>query len=102
MEKPDVLILQEYNKKLYVEERFAKTNYHFATEERNADLHKIFKSIPLDDRLLDDFSCALSREFLFQGRVYITESNICFNSNLLGWVTHLVISMKDIRKNVNR
>lgn len=96
MEKPDVLILQEYNKKLYVEERFAKTNYHFATEERNADLHKIFKSIPLDDRLLDDFSCALSREFLFQGRVYITESNICFNSNLLGWVTHLVISMKDI------
>ncbi|CUS22761.1 LAQU0S06e05424g1_1 [Lachancea quebecensis] len=96
MEKPDVFIPQEYNKKLYVEECLAKTNYHYATEERNADLHKIFKSIPLDDRLLDDFSCALSREFLFQGRVYVTESNICFNSNLLGWVTHLVISMRDI------
>ncbi|SCU79197.1 LAME_0A07668g1_1 [Lachancea meyersii CBS 8951] len=95
MEKPDEVV-PEFNKKFYVEERFAGTIYHYATEERNAELHRIFKSVPDSDRLLDDFSCALSREFLFQGRIYVTESNICFNSNLLGWVTHIVVSMKDI------
>ncbi|SCU77265.1 LAFA_0A00650g1_1 [Lachancea sp. 'fantastica'] len=95
MEKPDALV-SEFNRKLYVDERFSGTSYHYAIEERNAELHKIFKSVPDGDRLLDDFSCALSREFLFQGRVYVTEANICFNSNLLGWVTHIVISMTDI------
>ncbi|SCU91066.1 LANO_0D10660g1_1 [Lachancea nothofagi CBS 11611] len=95
MEKPDEVV-PEFNKKFYVEERFSGTIYHYATEERNTELHRIFKSVPSNDRLLDDFSCALSREFLFQGRIYITESNICFNSNLLGWVTHIVVSLKDI------
>ncbi|SCU83511.1 LADA_0C11870g1_1 [Lachancea dasiensis] len=95
MQKPNA-VAPEFNKKLYVEERFAGTDYHYALDERNAELHRIFKSIPEDDRLLDDFSCALSREFLFQGRLYVTETNLCFNSNLLGWVTHVVIAMKDI------
>ena len=96
MSKPEELLASEYNKKLYVEETLAGTNYHYATNERNVELHKIFKSIPLEDRLLDDFSCALSREFLFQGRIYVTNSKLCFNSNLLGWVTHLVISLRDV------
>ncbi|CEP64956.1 Lam6p LALA0_S15e01178g [Lachancea lanzarotensis] len=95
MEKPNELVT-EFNRKLYVDERFSGTVYHYAIEDRNSELHRIFKSVPDSDRLLDDFSCALSREFLFQGRIYITEANICFNSNLLGWVTHIVISMMDI------
>lgn len=82
----------------YVDEKFKDTSYRYATITRNNDFHKLFKSIPADERLLDDFSCALSREILLQGRLYVTEKNICFNSNLLGWVTNLVIPYADISK----
>lgn len=94
-EKP-LELTQDYDKKLYVADKLEGTNYRFSTDERNNDFHKVFKSVPQDDRLLDDFSCALSREFLFQGRIYISRGHICFNSNLLGWVTNLVISLKEV------
>lgn len=96
MEKPEELLSQDYDKRLYIDEKLAETPYRFAVEARNEEFHNIFKSVPDDDRLLDDFSCALSREFLFQGRIYVSQFNICFNSNLLGWITNLVISLKDV------
>jgi len=87
----------DFDKNNYVDEKFKNTNYRYATITKNNDFHKLFKSIPPEERLLDDFSCALSREILLQGRLYVTEKNICFNSNLLGWVTNLVIPYSDIR-----
>ncbi|SCV02261.1 LAMI_0G17348g1_1 [Lachancea mirantina] len=95
-EKPEELLQQEFDKRLYVDEKLSGTSFHFATNARNDEFHSIFKSAPLSDRLLDDFSCALSREFLFQGRLYVSQSDLCFNSNLLGWVTNLVISFRDV------
>ncbi|EDO17472.1 hypothetical protein Kpol_1058p9 [Vanderwaltozyma polyspora DSM 70294] len=83
-------------KALYSDDRYLDTQYYYASEDRNIDFHEIFKSAPQEDRLLHDFSCALSREFLYQGRMYITDRSICFNSNLLGWVSKLIIPMKDI------
>ncbi|CDK25803.1 unnamed protein product [Kuraishia capsulata CBS 1993] len=87
----------DYDKNLYIDERFLDTQYRFATLKRNSDFHELFKDIPQEDRLLDDFSCALSRDLLLQGRLYVSEHYICFNSNLLGWVTHLLIPLKDIK-----
>ncbi|CCH41852.1 hypothetical protein BN7_1391 [Wickerhamomyces ciferrii] len=100
-EKPTLSTQHEeeetYDKNLYINDKFKGTNYRFSTAARNTNFHKLFKSIPEDERLLDDFSCALSREILLQGRLYVSERNICFNSNLLGWVTNLVIPYSDIR-----
>lgn len=87
-----------YDINLYVEEKFHDTDIHYATIPRNEEFHKLFKSVAVEDRLLDDFSCALSRDILLQGRIYVSEHNICFNSNLLGWVTNLVIPFNDIEK----
>lgn len=87
---------ERFDPKLYVEEKYHETNYRYATIKRNVDFHQIFRSLDLTDRLLDDFACALSREILLQGRIYVTEHNVCFNSNLLGWVTSLVIPLEDI------
>lgn len=67
-----------------------------APAKRNADFHKLFRSLPENDVLIDDFSCALSREILIQGRLYVSTNNICFNSNILGWVTNLIISYNEI------
>ncbi|GMG35274.1 unnamed protein product [Ambrosiozyma monospora] len=86
----------DYDPRLYTDEKFMDTQYRYACSKRNVDFHSLFKKIPADERLLDDFSCALSREILLQGRLYVSEHYICFNSNLLGWVTSLVLSLDEI------
>lgn len=87
-----------FDPKLYVNEKYKNSSYRYATIKRNVDFHQIFRSHDLTDRLLDDFACALSREILLQGRIYVTENSVCFNSNLLGWVTSLVIEFSDVIK----
>ena len=34
-----------------------------------------------------DYSCALQREILLQGRLYLSENWICFYSNIFRWET---------------
>ncbi|AOA61464.1 Putative sterol transfer protein [Komagataella phaffii CBS 7435] len=85
-----------FDRSLYADELYLDTRYRYATPERNTAFHDLFKNIPLDDRFLDDFSCALSREILVQGRIYVSERHICFNANILGWVTNLEIPHQDI------
>lgn len=91
-----ISLADKYDNKLYVDEKFKDSDYRYTIMKRNIEFHQLFKSIDLTDRLLDDFACALSREILLQGRIYVSENNICFNSNLLGWVTNLNIAMEDI------
>lgn len=96
-ENYDAALRQErFDPKLYIDEKFSNTIYRYATMKRNVDFHQLFRSLDLTDRLLDDFACALSREILLQGRIYITEHSVCFNLNLLGWVTSLVIPFDDV------
>jgi hypothetical protein len=72
------------------------TGFAYANKKRNREFHRLFRSVHPDDYLLDDFSCALSREILVQGRMYVSENHVCFNSNILGWVTNLVIAFDEI------
>ncbi|KAF9970558.1 hypothetical protein BGZ73_006727 [Actinomortierella ambigua] len=43
-----------------------------------------------------DYGCALQKEILVQGRLYISENHVCFNANIFGWVTNLVIAFSEI------
>ncbi|KAK9450859.1 uncharacterized protein V1518DRAFT_431545 [Limtongia smithiae] len=72
------------------------TGYAVASPKRNREFHQLFRSVPEEDSLIEDYGCALSREILLQGRLYISEQHICFNSNILGWVTNLVISFDEV------
>ncbi|KAK4199419.1 hypothetical protein QBC40DRAFT_328757 [Triangularia verruculosa] len=72
------------------------TGFAVATKKRNRDFHTLFKSVPDDDYLIEDYSCALQREILAHGRLYISEGHLCFSSNILGWVTTLVMSFDEI------
>lgn len=91
------------------------TGYAVASSKRNADFHALFKHIPDDDYLIEgasapsfsschpapssqwptsgphfrtvDYGCALQREILIQGRLYISEHHLSFNANIFGWVT---------------
>lgn len=88
--------LPDRDSAMYDEEHFASTKYRLALMRRNVEFHQTFKQLDLTDRLLDDYSCAMLREILLQGRLYILGMYVCFNSNLLGWVTNLVIKMDEI------
>lgn len=72
------------------------TGFAVASKKRNKDFHNTFRSVPEDDYLIEDYSCALQREILLAGRLYVSEGHICFSSNILGWVTMLVISFDEI------
>ncbi|KAK3997413.1 hypothetical protein QBC44DRAFT_315995 [Cladorrhinum sp. PSN332] len=72
------------------------TGFAVANKKRNRDFHLLFKSVPDEDYLIDDYSCALQREILAHGRLYISEGHLCFSSNILGWVTTLVMSFDEI------
>ncbi|KAI5479022.1 gram domain protein [Pseudohyphozyma bogoriensis] len=72
------------------------TGYAVASSKRNADFHAIFKNIPDDDYLIEDYGCALQREILIQGRLYISEHHLSFNANIFGWVTTHTLPFAEI------
>ncbi|ORZ16415.1 hypothetical protein BCR42DRAFT_491458 [Absidia repens] len=72
------------------------TDKPLANEKRNKEFHALFKSVPLDDNLIEDYGCALQKDILLQGRIYISQRHLCFNANIFGWITNLVIAFTDI------
>ncbi|KAF2638571.1 hypothetical protein P280DRAFT_471172 [Massarina eburnea CBS 473.64] len=76
--------------------RLNGTGFAVAPPKRNRDFHTLFKSVPEDDYLIEDYSAALQKEILLQGRLYVSEGHLCFSSNILGWVTNLVISFDEV------
>ncbi|KAF9235160.1 hypothetical protein BU15DRAFT_51746 [Melanogaster broomeanus] len=72
------------------------TGFAVASNKRNADFHELFPNIPEGDYLIEDYGCALQREILIQGRLYISENHICFHANIFGWITDLSIPIYEI------
>ncbi|XP_020621326.1 GRAM domain-containing protein 1B-like isoform X3 [Orbicella faveolata] len=61
------------------------------------EFHRLFKNVPMDQFPINDFSCALSREILLQGRIYIAQGWFCFYSNIFGWETQVTIDCTKIQ-----
>ncbi|PVV02940.1 hypothetical protein BB560_002595 [Smittium megazygosporum] len=78
---------------LNVEEKAEKNSLYL---KKNADFHFLFKTIPINELLHKDYGCALQRDILIHGRIYITENYICFYSNIFGWVTKLIINLEEV------
>uniref|UniRef100_UPI00398E6435 protein Aster-B-like n=1 Tax=Pristiophorus japonicus TaxID=55135 RepID=UPI00398E6435 len=65
-------------------------------KQRNEDFHKLFKRLPDSERLIVDYSCALQRDILLQGRIYVSENWVCFYSNIFRWETLIALQFKDV------
>uniref|UniRef100_A0A8C9VJA5 GRAM domain containing 2A n=1 Tax=Scleropages formosus TaxID=113540 RepID=A0A8C9VJA5_SCLFO len=50
----------------------------------DARFREAFRSVPEDEVLLKVYSCALLRDILLQGRLYISSNWLCFYANLFG------------------
>ena len=85
------------------------TGIAVASKKRNADFHELFPSIPEGDYLIEgesepispirifytmpmaDYDCALHRETLIHGRLYLSENHICFYASKFGWITDVCL-----------
>ena len=84
------------------------TGFAVASSKRNADFHALFPDVPGNDYLIEgrllvppfqlftifdlrcaDYGCALQRDILVQGRLYISENHMCFHANIFGWITNV-------------
>ncbi|XP_048829739.1 GRAM domain-containing protein 2A-like isoform X3 [Brienomyrus brachyistius] len=50
----------------------------------NSQYHKLFQTVPKEETLMKVYSCALLRDILLQGRLYISRNWLCFYANLFG------------------
>ncbi|XP_067399039.1 LOW QUALITY PROTEIN: protein Aster-A [Emydura macquarii macquarii] len=66
-------------------------------KQRNEDFRRIFKGLPESERLLVDYSCALQRDILLQGRLYLSENWLCFYSNIFRWETAISIPLREVK-----
>ncbi|KAM6900467.1 protein Aster-C [Xenentodon cancila] len=65
-------------------------------KQKLEEFKKLFKEVPESERLLMDYLCALQRDILLQGRLYLSENWLCFYSNVFRG-TKIALSLKDIK-----
>ena len=64
---------------------------------RLIEFRRLFaKTVPSNERLIADFSCALQKEILIQGRLYLSLNYLSFHANIFGWETVLSIKLCEI------
>lgn len=73
-------------------------NIHIPSNKRQKSFHSLFQEIPANEIYLMECTCALRKDILIQGKIYLTEKNICFHSNIIGLTTHLTIPFNKIYK----
>ncbi|XP_029380270.1 GRAM domain-containing protein 2B isoform X3 [Echeneis naucrates] len=69
--------------------------------KHNKNLHKLFPEIPTGENLTHIFTCALQKEVLYHGKLFLSKNHVCFYSSVLLKDTKVVIrasSIKEVRK----
>uniref|UniRef100_UPI0037E7FB76 GRAM domain-containing protein 2B-like isoform X1 n=1 Tax=Semicossyphus pulcher TaxID=241346 RepID=UPI0037E7FB76 len=67
----------------------------------NAQYHKLFKEVGKDELLKQSYTCALQRDILYQGKMFVSDNWICFHSKVFGRDTKIclpVVSVTFIKK----
>uniref|UniRef100_A0A3B3I1T8 GRAM domain containing 2B n=1 Tax=Oryzias latipes TaxID=8090 RepID=A0A3B3I1T8_ORYLA len=62
----------------------------------NSHYHKIFKEISKDEQLRQSYTCALQKDILYQGRMFVSDNWICFHSKVFGRDTKIAIPVTSI------
>ncbi|XP_041088322.1 GRAM domain-containing protein 2B-like isoform X3 [Polyodon spathula] len=62
----------------------------------NAQFHKLFKEVCKDEPLKQSYTCALQKDILYQGKLYVSENWICFHSKVFGKDTRIVIAVSSV------
>ncbi|XP_041717201.2 protein Aster-B-like [Coregonus clupeaformis] len=66
-------------------------------KQRVEEFKKLFRELPESEKLIVDYTCALQRDILLQGRIYLSENWLCFYSNVF-WGTKLFFTSFSARE----
>ncbi|KAM6447450.1 protein Aster-C isoform 1-T1 [Liasis olivaceus] len=102
-----LLVDSEENLSVYTEKMQSTSPYSWSADwsfwissstykYRNEEFKKQFSHLPDLERLVVDYACALQKDILLQGRLYLSENWVCFYSNIFRWETVISIALKDI------
>uniref|UniRef100_A0A8B9JWL1 GRAM domain containing 2B n=1 Tax=Astyanax mexicanus TaxID=7994 RepID=A0A8B9JWL1_ASTMX len=69
-------------------------SYHFPRS--NSQYHKVFKDISESEHLKQSYTCALQKDILYQGRLFVSENWICFHSKVFGKDTKISIPVPSV------
>ncbi|XP_077100745.1 protein Aster-C isoform X2 [Siphateles boraxobius] len=64
-------------------------------KQRSDEFRKLFREVPESEKLIADYTCALQKDILLQGRIYLTENCFCFYSHVFRG-TKIMVNMKDV------
>ena len=64
--------------------------------QRCEEVRKNFPGLPANEMLIGDYSCALQKDILVHGRIYITTNYLCFYANIFRWETAVSIPWKEV------
>ena len=53
-------------------------------------------NLPSNEKTYDDFGCSLHHKIFYNGRMFITENYICFNSSFLGMQEKIKLKIREI------
>lgn len=57
-------------------------------KSRCEEFKRLFKDIG-DEKLVVDYSCALQKDILVHGRLYVSKNYVCFYANIFKWETQV-------------
>jgi len=60
------------------------------------DLRRNFPGLPPNETLIVDYSCALQKDILVHGRLYVTTNFLCFYANIFRWETAVTIRWREV------
>ncbi|XP_077942502.1 GRAM domain-containing protein 2B isoform X2 [Gasterosteus aculeatus] len=78
-----------------------KKSYYSQLSKSNCQYHKIFKEICKEEQLRQSYTCALQKDILYQGRMFVSDHWICFHSKVFGKDTKIaipVVSVTHVKK----
>ncbi|XP_029371502.1 GRAM domain-containing protein 2B-like isoform X2 [Echeneis naucrates] len=67
--------------------QFSKTNVQY---------HKLFKEVSKDESLKQSYTCALQKDMLYQGKMFVSDNWICFHSKVFGRDTKISIPVMSV------
>ncbi|KAF7691680.1 protein Aster-C isoform X1 [Silurus meridionalis] len=85
------MISEEHEEWSIITPQSSPTSY----KQRSEEFRKTFKELNETERLIVDYTCALQKDILLQGRIFVTENFLCFYSHVF-WGTKIIVNIKDI------
>ncbi|KAM9840867.1 GRAM domain-containing protein 2B-like isoform 2-T2 [Aulostomus maculatus] len=62
----------------------------------NLQYHKLFKEVNKDELLKQSYTCALQKDILYQGKMFVSDNWICFHSKVFGRDTKIAIPVVSV------